>query len=70
VPDVPDDLPLTPDERRREVARILARGVLRLRGITQAAAICATPEALAEPADSPQEEVDVCATTRPHGCAG
>jgi len=67
---LPDDLPLTPDQRRREIARILARGVLRLHSMAQTEAISAVPEALAAPVDSPQEEVDVCATTRPHGSAG
>ncbi len=67
MPYVPDDLPLTPDQRRREIARILARGVLRLSALAHAPEVAPTPEA---PADSPQEGVDVCAATRPHGSAG
>jgi len=67
---VPDDSPMTPDQRRREIARFLAKGVLRLHALAHAQAVCAVPEALAEPTDAPQEGVDVCATTRPHGSAG
>ncbi len=67
---MPDDLPLTPDQRRREIARILARAVLRLRALAHAQAISAVPEALAEPTDASQEGVDVCAPSRPHGSAG
>ena len=64
--DSPHDRPLTPDQRRREVASILAKGVFHLHSMAPAAL---------EPADSgpgddapePQESgLEVSATTRPH----
>ena len=59
--------PLTPDQRLRETARILARGVLRLRASEHAHGSLIAPE---DAPDPPQEGVDVSATTRPHGSAG
>ena len=65
-----DPTDLSADQCRREVARILARGVLRL---------CETlhntrETACSEPSDCepnpPDKGLDVSATTRPHGSDG
>ena len=65
-----DPADLTPDQCRREVARILARGVLRL-----CDKLHSTLEtACSEPSDggpiSPDKDLDVSATTDPHGTNG
>jgi len=67
---LPDDPPLTPDQRRREIARMLARGVLRLRSMAQGEPASAGSDPSDDQIAPSQEGVDVCATTRPHGSAG
>ena len=55
---------LTDDRRRREIARILAAGILRLRSraaLTTAATASATPE---KPADSSSNGLEVSGETR------
>jgi len=67
MPHSPDDpTDLTPDQRRREVASILARGVLRLHSIRHFApepAASGPCEDVPEPA---QNGLEVSATPRPH----
>ena len=58
-----DDSRLTPEQRRHEVAAILARGVLRQR---QIAAAGREPG----PSDPPQKALEVSAKGRPHGTRG
>lgn len=63
-PDDPADL--TPDQRRREIAAILARGILLLHHTRQLA-----PEAAAsEPKEPRQKDLEVPATSRPHVTRG
>jgi hypothetical protein len=66
--DDPDDL--TSDQRRREIAAILAEGILRLRRVRQVApesADSAHPTDSTEPAD---KGLDPCAMSRPHVTGG
>ena len=58
-----DDSRLTPDQRCREVARILARGVLRLR---QVALASREPGPAAGVPESPDKDLELGATGRPH----
>jgi hypothetical protein len=64
---LPDDSRLTPDQRRREVASILARGVLRLRSLIEVSAESVPPDAEHAPADN---GLEVSAATRPHVTCG
>lgn len=59
----PDDSRLTPEQRRREIAAILARGVLRSRSM-----LGVPPESTAPDSDDapPENGLDVSATSRPH----
>ena len=57
-----EDAHLTPDERRREIAAILAAGILRLRTCPESA-----PEELS---DSAQKPLDLSAPGSPHVPAG
>ena len=65
-----DPAEMTPDQRRREVAAILARGVLRLRRCVQAASdsreSCASKKVL----EFGQDCLDEFATSSPHVPAG
>ena len=61
MPHSPDDpTNLTPDQRRREVAAILARGVLRLHCIQVA------PERAADAPEPAESRLEVSAAPRPH----
>ena len=61
-----DESHLTADQRRHEVARILAKGILRLRGMARPA-----PESTeSKPSEPPDKGVDVSATSRPCGTTG
>jgi len=61
-----DEPALTPDQRRREIARILAKGILRLHCMARGA-----PESSqSKPATPPDKGVDVSATSRPHETTG
>jgi len=53
----------TPEQRRREIASILARGLLRLRRDPPESAAC-------NAAEPRQKALEVCAPARPHGTAG
>lgn len=74
-PDLPaEDLPeadnpahLTPDERRRRVAAILAKGVLRLRSSGQLPQDVPGPDNSSE---SRQKALEVSATSSPHATRG
>ena len=74
MPDMLDDpAVMTPSQRRREIAAILARGVLRLRQCreyppdSQPSCTAETPE---ESSESGQDRLDVGAKTSPHVPAG
>jgi hypothetical protein len=58
-----DPADLTPDQRRREIAAILARGVLRLHWMLRAEA-ASVPTGDAPEAD--ESRFEASATTRPH----
>lgn len=67
------DVPLSPDERLREVAGILAAGLLRLRTRPQLAATSDMPGEHVPPqesADSAQKALGLPATPRPDPHAG
>lgn len=59
MPCPPEDAHLTPDQRRREIAAILARGVLRLRHI-----------APNDARDLPEKPLELFAPSRPHVTRG
>ena len=64
------DSRLTPEQRRREVAAILARGILRLQRTARTphdAGECAPPEHALEPAP---KDLEVSATSCPHVTRG
>ena len=68
--DFDDPAAMTPDQRRREIAAIFARGVLRLFTRTRsisAAGECSAPQNSSE---SVQNDLDSSATSSPHGLAG
>ncbi len=68
--DFDDPAAMTPDQRRREIAAILARGVLRL--FTRTRSIPAAGESSA-PQDSSEffeNCLDSSTTSSPHGVAG
>jgi hypothetical protein len=62
MPHSPDDpTDLTPDQRRREVAGILARGVLRLHGMHSI-----DPEVACDAPESAESSLELSAAPRPH----
>ena len=65
-----DPANLSPDQRRREVAAILARGILRLHPAGQVASESAAPEAADHPLEPPQKDLEVSRTSRPHVTGG
>jgi len=67
------DVPLSPEERLREVAAILAAGLLRVRTRPQLAALAdmpGEPAAPKEPAESSQKPLGLPAPPRPDPAAG
>jgi hypothetical protein len=65
-----DPADLTPEQRRREIAVILARGILRLqstRQLAQESAPCGPPDDAPDPL---QKGLEVSATSRPHVTGG
>jgi hypothetical protein len=67
----PDDsTSLTPDQRRREIAAVLARGVLRLHGMHQPAPESAPLEPPEHSPESAQNGLEVSAPSRPHVTCG
>jgi hypothetical protein len=70
MPHSPDDTHLPPDQRRRKIASILAKGVLRLHRTARTARNSADPDA-AEHAPVPApKDLEVSATSRPHVTTG
>lgn len=65
-----DPTDLTPDQRRREIAAILARGVLRLHGTRQVAPESAESGSCDDAAVPSRKRLDVCGTSRPHVTGG
>ena len=66
MPYTPNQAHLTPDQRRHEIAVILAKGILRLRRSAQ----CAQESAEYAPSTMPQKGLDVSGTSRPHVTRG
>lgn len=67
-PDDPADL--TSDQRRREIAAILARGILRLHQTRQLAPESAASEPADHSPEAPQKDLEVSDTSRPHVTGG
>ena len=65
-----DSTELTPDQRRREIASILARGILRLRFMRRVAPESTESGSSDDAAEPPQKGLDVRATSRPHVTRG
>lgn len=65
-----DPTDLTPEQRRREIAAILARGVLRLHGTRQVAPKSGESESSDDEPVRSRKGLDVCATSRPHVTKG
>jgi hypothetical protein len=65
-----DSSNLPPEQRRREVAAILARGMLRLHGVHQLAPGSAAPGVPEHALESAQNGLEVSATSRPHVTCG
>ncbi len=61
-----DPAAMTPAQRRREIAAILARGVLRLRNPAQTSPGLGSSRTAEESAESREKGLDVGPTTRPH----
>ena len=61
---------LKPDERRREIAAILARGILRLHSTRPAAAELANSEGANHAPEGRQKDLEVSATSHPHVTTG
>lgn len=59
---------LAPDERRREVAALLARGILRLQSL--ASLDSAVVSEAADASESGQRGLEMSAPIRPHGTGG
>ena len=70
MPDTLDDpAVMTPSERRREVASILARGVLRLRQCREKPPGSAQPRTVEKDSESRRDCLDEGAASSPHGLA-
>ena len=65
-----DATDMTPDQRRREVAAILARGILRLRATRQVAPESAESGSCDDAPEPPQKGLEVSAASRPHVTGG
>jgi len=65
-----DPAEMTPDQRRCEIAAILARGVLRLRQCAQSSAISEESRTPEKSSESGQDCLDEGAKTSPHVPAG
>jgi hypothetical protein len=66
----PDDSRLTPDQRRREIASILARGILRLHSMARTAQNSAGSGAAEHAPEPTQKALEVSAQLRPHVTRG
>ena len=65
-----DSTNLTPEQRRQEIAAILARGILRLRGTRQVASESTESGSSDDAPERPRKGLDVSATSRPHVTGG
>ena len=65
-----DPAQMTPAERRREIAAILAQGVLRLRECREASAGSGKSRTAEEASESRRDCLDEGAKSSPHGLAG
>ena len=65
-----DPAAMTPDQRRREIAAILARGVLRMRNCAQTGPVSGETRGGQESPESLQNCLDPSATSSPHVLAG
>ncbi len=65
-----DDSRLTPDQRRREIAIILARGILRLHGIARPTHVSTESTAVEHSPEPAQKDLEVSPTSRPHVTRG
>ncbi len=61
-----DPADLTPDQRRHEIAAILAKGVLRLHSMRSLGPESPAPGSPDDASDSAQNDLEVSATPRPH----
>ena len=66
----PDDPHMTPAQRRREIATILARGILRLHTAGQPASESAVSDRPYDAQDGLQKALEVFATSRLHVTRG
>jgi len=67
---VGDPVPLTPDQRRREIAAILARGVLRLARLPRTTRSAPGPEAVEHAPQPAQKTLEASADLIPHVTGG
>ncbi len=65
-----DPADLSPDERHRAIAAILARGILRLHATRQIAPESATYEDANHAQNGGQKDLEVSAPSRPHVTTG
>ncbi len=65
-----DPAELSPDERRRAIAVILAKGVLRLRPARPVAAESAVSDHADHASERRQKDLEVSAPSRPHVTTG
>ena len=63
---LPDDSRLTPDQRRREIASILARGILRLHRMARPARGCVDSSPSEDAPEPAPKGLELSATSRPH----
>jgi len=61
-----DPAEMTPNQRRREIAAILARGVLRLRQCAQTSPVSGESRTVEKASESGQDCLDEFATSSPH----
>lgn len=67
---LPDDSRLTPEQRRHEIATILARGILRLPRTARPARGCADSAPSEDAPEPAPKGLELSATSRPHVTRG
>jgi len=67
---LPNDSRLTPDQRRREIASILARGILRLARVARTTPDAAGPEAVEHAPQAAPKALEASSTLSPHVTGG
>ena len=67
---LPDDTRLTPEQRRREVASVLARGILRLARVARTTPVGAASRAEEHAPESPQKTLEASTVLIPHVTGG